>query len=144
MFFAVTERPIRGTAAIYALSPVILNKVSGSKSAALAIDGPTVKPLVHGAFDETVGNTEKVLAVIPCEVDARLMVQQSAFTIHGISVPLEEYLDSEAFLLKWLIPQDAKAHLRERVRMLGFSLSSLFPDLDHLSAEIRNWKLGDS
>ena len=138
-FFAVTSQQQSHTGTVYALSPTVLNALSAGKSAALMINGPTVRDLVRSAFDERI-QSEVILAVLPCEVDVRLMVQQSAFTIHGAGTPLNEYRDPTAFLMEWLVPPEAKDHLREELRLFGFSKASLFPDIDHLSEEIRNWR----
>ena len=79
---------------------------------------------------------DKVIAINTQQRDIRMLVQQSVFTMHGSSKPLEEYDDAEKFLRKFTIPQKSKIEFWASVQQLGIKESYLFPDLDHLATEL--------
>ena len=81
-----------------------------------------------------------VTAVEPVFNSRRMIAQQGVFTIHGpTSEPMEKFARPlrEQCIWKRVVPSGRKAVLRQELHDLGIQLSSLFPDLDHLSACIR-------
>ncbi len=91
-------------------------------------------------FREEAPQEPKIVAVFANQFDVRMLVQLSAFTIHGTVAPLEELKNSNKFLIKFEIPASAKEGLREDLFKLGISESNLFPDLEHLAKDVAMWK----
>jgi hypothetical protein len=77
-----------------------------------------------------------VLAVQPVEIDLRMMLQQSMFTIHGERSALEELPNADVFLRKYEIPLACRRTVAAGLEMLGIRRSTLFPELEHLAREI--------
>ena len=77
-----------------------------------------------------------VVAMEPHEAFARMLLQQSRFTVHGRSTPLEETRDAARFLRRFVVPARKKVHFAQTLGLLGIRLSTVFPDLDHLAEEL--------
>lgn len=136
-YFAVVEQH-EEPAALWALSPYLLNE-SQSGTRTLLLSGHVPK-LFNEAYGGAAQKTEtRVAAVHADEVDLRMLVQLSVFTVHGSRQPLEERPDAEKFLLKIEIPASAKPDIHEALVRLGVRESTLFPDLDHLADELRQY-----
>jgi len=73
------------------------------------------------------------LASAPDEVDLRLTLQQSSFTVHRDAEPLEDHSQANSFLRRITIPSESKAAIRMDLKALGFRRSMLFPDLANLA-----------
>ncbi|HKS07169.1 MAG TPA: hypothetical protein VJR92_12740 [Gemmatimonadaceae bacterium] len=77
-----------------------------------------------------------VTAIVASENSQRMLMQLGAFTIHGVRTPLDDYPNAERFLRCYDVPAAAKKPLAAQLARAGIRRSSLFPDLDNLSAEI--------
>jgi hypothetical protein len=145
-FFAIWEDEyLSNTGALWALDPGSLNENQFGKNAIHLPTNPSIIPLFDQAFVEPLPEEEKVekiAAIRPHEVDIQMMVQMSVFTIHGTSKPLNKLKDNEKFLMKFLIPANAKRKIRRLLEDLGIRESNLFPDLGHLSKEIMSYEFG--
>lgn len=94
------------------------------------------EPLFQRPLDEGIPESDRVVAVVATEVDPRMMVQRSCFTIHGgTASPVGELPNDQRFLLRFEIPPGAKAEIRVGLSRIGVKLSNLFPDLEHLAEE---------
>lgn len=86
-------------------------------------------------------NNSAVIAVAPREIDLRLTVQSSFFTIHGFSSilmqPLESKLLVTPVLTKCTISAASKSDIQKQLRKCGVSRASLFPDLTNLAFDIK-------
>jgi hypothetical protein len=122
--------------ALFAISPYSLNASQIGKSVLLLPDDPEALASINRAFDRKMPEVPKVLAVRPSEVDARLMVQLSVFTLHGDGIPLEDIPDHDTYVMKWNIPPKSKRKIRRQLKLLGIRESSLFPDLEHLAKDV--------
>lgn len=77
------------------------------------------------------------LAVMSNESDIRMFVQQGAFTIHSFGSQSLELLDcAHEILRKLVIPKDQLRAFSREVEASGFGEAGVYPDLDHLSAEL--------
>jgi len=92
-------------------------------------------PLFRAAFSER-APTGKIVGVLAHEIDVRMMVQQSAFTIHDTATPLEELPGAADFLIKFEVAASAKEEMRRQLREIGIRQSTLFPDLGSLAREL--------
>jgi hypothetical protein len=81
-----------------------------------------------------------IVAISSYETDIRMMVQFSEFTLHGAPTPIEELPNSKKFLAKFVIPKAAKLRLKLALNLFGISESTLFPDLEHLAADLRRMR----
>jgi hypothetical protein len=122
--------------AIFALCPYKLNFNQVNISGVLLPGDGIAKRAINQAFSRP-DYVSYVIGILPYEMHIRIMVQLSAFTLHASDRPLDDMTDSEDYLLKFLIPKEAKVHLKEQLKFLGVRESNLFPDLDHLAEEIK-------
>lgn len=138
-FFAVRKHD-NGPATLWALDPSLLNKFQTGLAGLKTYGDPLVADLFKPPFHEDAPQKDNVVAVFANQVDFRMLVQLSAFTIHGIATPLEGLKDNDKFLIKFDIPASAKNRLREELLQLGIRESNLFPDLEHLAKDVAAWK----
>lgn len=141
LFFAVSNPkydPYPGN--VWALNAWTFNKVQAPDHDIIFPDHPLIEQMAQLALDYTDNKytyeKPEALAFLPTVTDTRMMLQQSAFTIHATRRPLEELESAESFLLKIEIPHQNKQTLRAIIKDLGFFARRLFPDLDHLSADL--------
>ena len=135
-FFAVGYKPEQGSATIWAVSPGKLNGVCRKDDRIYLLGQQEVLPVLLPAFRSGQPVRQEALGVLATEIDLRMMLQQSCFTIHGSPTALEEMKGSESFLIKFIIPETAKPTIAEDLRLLGIRTSTIFPDLGHLAMEI--------
>jgi hypothetical protein len=62
-----------------------------------------------------------------------MLIQQSVFTIHGNTTPLEDLPDANVFLRKYIIPAQSKPTILRQLAAVGFGPHTLFPDLEYLA-----------
>jgi hypothetical protein len=72
------------------------------------------------------------LAVFSGQIDMRMALQHSIFTIHGRATPLEAAERSEGFLAKLIIPESAKLGTQGFRDRAGTLEHTVFPELHHL------------
>jgi len=122
-----------------------------------SMDTEAVASLVRPAFDDECSSPKHIIAVVPAERDMRMFVQQSAFTLHGDTKPLEQWraelisdeVEQRKLLQCAVIPPSCKPRIRDDLERLGIHEATLFPDLGNLarfvSRDKRNRKLdGDT
>lgn len=85
--------------------------------------------------DERTYNGHRVLAMSAPELDLRMLVQWSVFTIHASDKAMEELPGNEEYLKKIIIPEEDRYPLRQAVKIIGYSRSRLFPDLQSLAED---------
>ena len=140
LYFAVSKDVYANqSAALWGLHPGRLNSnQTGAASNTIKLArGPEVLSIIKEAFEyEKNAQSQKILAISFEEFDIRQMVQMSTFTIHGISTPLEHLEKSDKFLIKLEIPAENIDTFKQGIHMLGINESTLFPDLEHLAAEL--------
>ena len=131
LFFAV-EAMTDTDAAIFALDPHALNQSFQYGSHVLLPRHPAVTQLIGPAFQSEDTNPG-VAAILAAEIDYRMLLQRSVFTIHGDSTPLESHLCADTFLIKLQIPGRAKPLIKQQLHVLGIDRAHLFPDLENLA-----------
>lgn len=134
-YFAVNDE-FDKPGALWALSPFVLNEDQFGKRCIFEPDGDSVRPLIVHAFKKTAQRTSKVAAIWTKEVDPRIMVQLSAFTIHGGCEPLDLTPNHANYLLKLEISSESKKRLLQLLYDLGIRESNIFPDLEHLAHDM--------
>lgn len=138
-YFAVTHRKdTPGT--LWVIDPLRLNAISVGQTGICTPGNQYVTKHFAAAFCKDIEAPESTVAVLPNESSLRMLAQQSVFTIHGTSTPLEEHPDCDKFLTKFEIPAAAKESMLRQLHRLGMAEADLFPDLDHLASEIAGTK----
>ena len=137
LFFAV-ELPDDRDAVLWALYPTKLNLLEAGTESICMPGSTTVGKLGVEAFRRDSKQMDtRILSVLTEEADPRHMVQQSAFTLHGRSDPLNDRHRSHEFLVKLRIPSAAKRSFRQVLALYGISRATLFPDLENLALELQ-------
>jgi len=139
-YFAVFEHPSEA-ASLWVISPALLNQSQGG---AKLINVPThedVWPLFKAAFLKVEKEPDTILPVAPEQVDLRMLVQSSAFTIHGTETPIEDLSGNDQFLIRFDIPASAKPGIKKDLLRLNIRESTLYPDLEHLAKDIASLKM---
>jgi hypothetical protein len=119
---------------LWALDPVKLSLKQNHDGVIFSGSHNKVLPLVRGAFNRYPACPEVVLPIMTDQLDVRQMLQQSTFTIHGGTIPINKLPGSDDFLAKIRIPKELKNQMRGIVDLLGMNRSVLFPDLENLSS----------
>ena len=96
-----------------------------------------IKNLYFEAFNDSDNPTEQILAIFPRHTDLRHVFQQAVATIHGTNKPIDDLEGAGTFIEKIVIPGSAKKRMRERLRILGITRSTLFPDLENLALDLK-------
>lgn len=124
-------------ACIWVLSPGELNAAFGKERLAYSLDTNLAREFIDQAFYTDRKTNLGVLAASAIETHKRMIMQQSAYTIHSETRPLEELDNSSAWLKRIKIPQPALQKIARELELLGITLSSIYPDLDNLAKEIK-------
>jgi hypothetical protein len=134
LYFAV-EGDEQTDAAVYSLDPRALNSASGQGGRLLLPHHPAVWKLIKAAFNES-EPVEEAVAFLPPEIDPRMLVQRSVFTIHGGVSALEDHPYAATFMNSMIVPRSRRAAIRQQLRLLGIDRPSLFPDLTNLAQDL--------
>jgi len=135
IYFAVRDHP-NENGRLFAFSPHKLNEHQSGIVGNFSPGHAQVRDLFRPPFEQEAPNPDKIAAFLPTEVDTRMLLQQSGFTVHGSALPLENLEYHDDILIRWDIPSPKKAALRSELSALGFNESTLFPDLEHLAKYI--------
>lgn len=77
------------------------------------------------------------IAFIPPKIFPRINSQHGTFTIHpkpeGNKRPIEEILENEKDINRYIIPKNLKPDFEKKMSYLGFNYQTLFPDFEGLS-----------
>lgn len=77
----------------------------------------------------------------PEHASPRIVAQRGCFTVHPLPPkaeafpPLEAQTGTGRILRRFIVPADAKEHIRHELKVLGFGPASLFPDLSGYAAD---------
>ena len=134
-FFAVTYERRDSDAAIWCLSPADLNESTTGRPSIALLGHERVCELLRPAFLGG-ASPDITVAVASQEVDLRMAVQQSAFTLHGGPTALESHPMADRFLRKFIIPAADREGWRRELWLLGIRRSMLFPDIQNLAREL--------
>ena len=147
-FFAVNNNK-ESDGEIWSLLPWKLNETHGFYGLPLLSKSKIVKFLSHEIFHK---NPEQLkekyklelipkvpLALQPPLKHSRYTAQQSCFTIHpkpiaGFTIP--ETITDENYLVRYIIPKELKKSFEIKLRYLGVTYYTLFPDLEGLAKTI--------
>jgi hypothetical protein len=143
-YFAVTDTKYeKKPGSLYALNPYILNYYELGEAGILLPTHEAVDVLISEAFGHPI-HSDRILAVGAKQVDIRMLVQQSGFTIHGREAPIEELERHDDFLVKYEVPVSAKTRLNRELKLAALRPASVFPDLETLARELEVKPRGDA
>lgn len=135
-FFAARSEP-KSDAAIWALNPVWLNRDTIESETYGTQGDPRVRPLFEAAYrGELDRSAADVVAVVPDEVDFRLLAQLGRVTVHNATSSLEARANAAVYLDRIVVPRAAKKRMMAELHMLGIREANLFPDLEHLAIDL--------
>jgi hypothetical protein len=137
-YFAVADRDPKEPepASIWALLPAELNVHFAYEPYLYNVDALSIQELVNPAFAKKYKSPEKVAAAMAVETDSRTLVQQGAFTVHGLRGPLCEAPGNEKWLFHAVIGAEDALRLRYELRILSIRNDSVFPDLNALASQL--------
>jgi hypothetical protein len=145
LYFALTAKS-DGDAAVWMLDPIAWNRKSLAhitfQGDILSVDDSHLNFLAPGAdLDNMI---EDPLAIYGYHNSARIVAQRGVFTVFGKDThPMEDIYSKKDYppdcLLKLRLPKDKRADLLKSLFQLGFTHSVVFPDLDGLAREIKNF-----
>jgi hypothetical protein len=138
------------SAVIYALAPNELNRAELGHDLIALLEDDEVRPLIPAWLDPRPpparpegreGRPDPhAAAILPEQVDPRIVAQQAAFTIHAPEVDLESIPGHQAFLDRIVIPRERREPMRQDLLRLGIRPMNLFPDLEHHSLDLKNFE----
>jgi hypothetical protein len=119
---------------LWALNPALLNdRLMGQAGVFVPGRDNHVAELFKNAFRGAPPTGKRVAAVQPAEIDTRMLVQLSRFTVHESGTPLEELIQDDDVLRRYEISNSAKTVIAGELEAMGIRASSLFPDLETLA-----------
>ena len=165
LFFAVENAytPDGKDACLWVLRPEVLNKHQIDSNKVFPIDSITVEEMLRRAFKDPyrpsgredeeewlrqeqwgIRGKDKIVACYSVEHDLRMYSQQACFTAHDTQLPLtefaaryaEEFPEEPALLTKLLIPDNCKLQLIRDLKLLGITVSFVYPDMSHISRDV--------
>jgi len=133
-YFATLDCDIEEDGAIWLLDAETMNSIiTGASPVMFTFRADECINMINGGWFTSTKEKHVCVATMPDEIDLRLTLQQSSFTIHKDAIPLEEHSKANDFLRKIVIPKESKVALRDELYLLGFKRSTLFPDLGNLA-----------
>ena len=139
LFFVIWKEQEK-CGSLCALNPGILNENQYGKHDIPLPHADEVIKITSQAFSPGPHENDKIIALSPDQVDPRMLLQFSRFTIHGGLTPLDQMPNAENFLMKFSVSANAKPKIEAQLVHMGIRLSNLFPDLDHLALDFNESK----
>lgn len=124
-----------GRATIFSPRSTVQANDQMAKSVHNVADGFSMRHMIAESANAELRATEAALALFPDEIDLRMQLQQSTFTVHGTAEPLEDMVEDD--IVRMIrIPKENREAIRATLGALGIRRSTLFPDLDNLARDI--------
>ncbi len=127
-------------ACVWVLIPDRFNEMEGFGYCIYPIDADTTQEMLLPAFKHNHHNHElddRILACSSTENNLRMYSQQANFTVHNSLQRLEDICDDNT-LYKIVIPHERKKYFIDSLRVFGITEGSIYPDLDHISRDLKN------
>jgi hypothetical protein len=144
LYFALRKNDGQRDAAVWGVDPYWLNEITRGQQVVFLAPEPVIFEYLPASDEDKLPDWP--IALEPPHLLRRIAVQRSCFTLHGASRDsLEDLLathpkaTSDPHLVKILIPRDAVRTLRQELFRCGIVETSVFPDLDGLSRELK-WR----
>lgn len=134
LYFSVEEQR-ESDSAVFVLDPHKLNSAHGHKPGVLLPHNQHAKRLIAPAFKSSEPTSDAV-AILPPEMDYRMLLQRSVFTVHGDRTPLDDHASAQEFVAKIIIPREKRSTVKTQLNYLGIDRAHLFPDLANLAVHL--------
>jgi hypothetical protein len=122
------EQSLRSTIDESILKPTDATKIPRAEVVQMAL---------RPAFYPTEPDFPRVFAAGPPEIDFRMLLQQSTFTIHTTATkPLDELGEANELLMRFEIPFPKIPEVQDGLARLGITQAKLFPDLQNLAEDL--------
>lgn len=92
------------------------------------------------AFPNNPMDIDQIFHITPIVISPRIQVQAGEFTAHPDGKPIEDHLQENDHLLKFIIPLRQRIRILLQLDFLGINRRSLFPDLDGLGQYLK-WRV---
>ena len=146
-YFALVHDGAGPAPAIWVLTPRLMNRVAIGKESVFLLKEPPCKELVEQAFLDKAGggghegaeSRKPAYAALGSELGSRMMVQQTAFTIHAGAEALDQHPRGAEFLTKIELCGGESAEITRLVRYSALTRCVVFPDLENLGRDISDW-----
>ncbi len=128
-------------ATIWIFVPDLFNELMGFGRCIYPIDAETTQEMLLPAFKHNHHNPELVDRILACssiDNNLRMYSQQANFTVHNSLRKLEE-ICTDDMLYKIIIPNNKKKYFIESLSVFGITESYVYPDLDHISKDLRRF-----
>lgn len=157
-FFATEKAPtgrIENDAAIWAIDPIELNRLSGIEDFPNTWVPSSVLQTIKIAWgtqdEETILPSggkmqykpcEYPIAISPSSVHPRISNQKSCFTLHGMdkrdfeAILNKEQITKDSKFIKYVIPKDLIESVWSELGNFGITYSYIYPDIDGLAKEL--------
>lgn len=138
LYFAVWEDEHESEpGAIWALDAYTLNGLTVGDPGLCQPGHLVVRELMDRAFGLEPATDDRVVGLVTEQIDARMMMQMSGFTIHGSPRPLNGRPEvGPSMLQKFIVEEGSKGTLRQELAALGIRERTVFPDLEHLANDL--------
>jgi hypothetical protein len=142
LYFAVSEDKQGKSASLWALNPVKLNQAMIGDRTVGVFDHnePEIQKMVDLAFQRYTAKMvigDRVLAMSGPELDLRMLMQWSVYTIHSNDTPINQLGNNVDYAAEIIISEKDRDQLRKALEIAGFSKTRLFPDLQSLADDIK-------
>jgi len=131
------EQSPRCDACIWALAADKFNESQGFEPLLFPLDASSYQPLIEPAFKNR-PEQNTIGAAMALEHDARIQLQQGAFTVHSTRTPINLLKGSDAWLHRLMIREKDVSSFFDELCRLGVRKFNLFPDLSSLTAELKS------
>jgi hypothetical protein len=141
LYFA-TERDDEMDAAIWILRPTDLNVNAHIEDKSEGDYIPSFDdPVVQGYSTESIRQNQRLklypIATIATRNSPRIQAQLGTFTIHHNDHCPIENVGNGTHCEKYIVPKEAKPHIREELSILGINRFSLFPEMDSIGGILK-------
>lgn len=129
---------------LWALAAGKMNEAQSGQNAMFTPNSKDIQRFAKAAYGSVASeylakhSKHQSLAFVAPEIDLRVTVQQSVFTIHVDGTDLAKIDDCADWLTKFTIPHDKKGSLRKDLDRLGIQKAALFPDLGSLAEQLKS------
>jgi len=148
---AASSQEILNDAVIYAIDPIQLNLASDITEFPNTWSQNSILQTIKFAFGtetelvdgKRITYLEYPVAIYPSTIHARIASQKGCFTLHGNdkrdfeTIFKDHKLINDKYLMKYRIQKEKVTEIFKELSNLGITYSSLFPDLEGLSKELK-------
>ena len=135
----------KGDAVIWALDPAGLNRTQKPyETGPYLPHAPAVRSVFEYGWSDPPHIADDIVSVVGDEVDLRMSLQLSGFTLHSSATPMENFAKFSTFALPFYIKRDECASLAKQLYDQGIRKSNLFLGPEYLAREIKDLHWGSS